>query len=315
MNIPPVFLAWMSLLAASSASLSATILAYDGFATDATGSGVNYEDATLLPGQGSNETRTGFTGDWSALNANLAASINVRSAIGGLSYPGFLPGDSGTANPFRTGARPGGANANSEKWVGRDLSIANNGDYDSGYYVAALVDFNNAVGGGFGWSVSGRPNYLEFDFDNGNSATFTSAGNSGETYSFAPNSSGTNLFVIQFTDQTTGSVTSGDPNPNTSFYSRWNLWVNPDLSGGVLGAETASGWGIGLLNNGPIGDFTDLFVSASNINDAEMFVDELYISTDPSSFIVVPEPGTYALMAGLAVLGAAWVSRRRRSRE
>lgn len=292
-------------------SLSAVILAYEGFDTDATGSGIQYEDAALLPGQGATQPRTGFTGDWFALNENVSGSINVRATTEGLSYPGFVPGQPGAANPFRSGGAPGGAAANSDKWVGRSLNVTNaGGQLDNGYYVAALVDFNDAAGGGFGWTIGGGSQFLEYDFDNGNNATFTSSGNSGESATVAPLSSGTNLFVIQFTADTSGTVTSGASNPNTSFYTKWNLWVNPDLAEGTLGTVTASGWGIGLIRSDTVQDFNSIFVSASNLDDAEMFVDELYISTSPADFII-PEPSSMFLIILTAGVAAVMWRRKR----
>ena len=46
----------------AAANLQAAVLAYEGFATDASGSGDNYQQDALL--QGADKTRTGFQGAW-----------------------------------------------------------------------------------------------------------------------------------------------------------------------------------------------------------------------------------------------------------
>lgn len=306
-----------ALAAISGSTVSATILAYEGFATDAAGTGINYEAGAVmgsfLTGAGSqfsptntatgvDKTRLGFTGGYGQVNGQMSGGVNLGSAIGNLSYPNFVPGtQSGMGNPFRDGGTAG-----SQKFTGREMTITNaGGQLDDGYFVAALVDFNNSGGGGFGFGVPGRENTFEL---NGATAAFTSAGSSGQSATgISVNASGTNLLVIQYTNETGGGL-------NANFYTRWNIWINPDLSGGTLdpGSIVATGFGIGLLNNGVINPPTLAYFSSSNLAGVEsMFVDEFYVVTDPADFISVPEPSTYALLAGCATLGMIALRRRR----
>jgi len=300
-NLIPQMLKHTLILFSSGLALATTtnaaILAYDGFATDLTGSGDNYEDGVIL--EGVDKTRLGFTGVWTDTGSGLSSDVNSRADLTSLSYPNFNTGEVGSANAYRDGQTAG-----SNKWLGRSLNISS-GDVTGGYYVAALIDINGAEGGGFGFGIPGRDYY--FELDGANTATFQSAGSFGDNSgALALNGTGTNLIVIQYTNDTSGSA----GNQNNAFYTRWNVWVNPDLTNGNLGTVTATGFGIGLLNNNVVTAPSEAILSSSNLDAGEsIYVDEFYITTSPSDF-VIPEPSTYALLAGVAMLGLAIYRRR-----
>ncbi len=273
--------------------LSADILAYEGFAADATGSGANYEENTIL--QFIDKTRTGFTGDWYDSDAGISSNVNSRSLSGGLSYANYAGGTPGMAEPFRDAGIAG-----TGKVLSRSLAPISSTVLDSSgkYYFSALIDFNSAPGGGVGFASAGsRDNDFIYD---GSLVTFQSGGNSGQSTTFTP-MAGTNLVVVEYTNDTTGNGSLSN-----AYYTRWNLYVNPDLSDGNLSGDlTATGFGIGFLENTATAGPSDLRLNMNNLAAGDsVFVDEVYFTTDASDFILIPEPTSLLLLlgAGLAIL-------------
>jgi len=295
-----ISLATLLCLAVLSTSQGA-ILAYEGFASDASGSGQNYvQDVNL---QSVDKTRTGFTGAWFEASGTLSADFNVESVSGNLSYANYIVGTEGRASAYNTQST-----ATSNSGLGRNFNV-DDADVSNGYFLAMLIDFNNSEGGFTLQSGQGALNTLTLNIAE---LSFTPGGGS-STGSFAEDistlgvsASGTNLFVLHYTDDTTGAT-----NPNV--YSRWNLYINPDLSGGSLNIADIdfTGLGIGLLNGGNAVSPSYVSVDNKRINDGEnMFADEIYLTNDPADF-VIPEPSTVALLAGMAALGFCFWRRRR----
>jgi len=283
-----------SLLVLLGANLNAAVLAYDGFATDATGSGVNYtEDANL---EGVDKARTGFQGAWFD-GGGQGANRNVRADLGNLNYSGFVSGTDGLAVAFNNDT------VQSTSSLNRNLDITD-ASVSSGYYVALLIDYSGSEGG---FVFSGESSENSF-IRSGSNVTWGPAGGSstgGFTDTVANlgiSDTEPNLIVVQYTTDQTGA-------PN-NFYSRWNLWINPDLSGGSLGSVTATGMGIGLYDGaGAIAAPSTFGLSNARINDgASSLMDEVYFATSPTDF-VIPEPSTWI---GIAVIGALVVAFRRR---
>lgn len=284
---------------------AAVILAYEGFATDATGSGDNYEAGEILGAYGFGGTfggvdkpRTGFTGPWYDSNGPMSSGVNATAELGSLTYPGFITQDDGHGRPFRSSG-----NATASKHVGRDLDYTMPAGATE-YYAAVLIDFESQRGGaGFG-SRDNAGRYNIFDATEGE-IRFRPPGDSADSYS-TPWTEGTHLFVVRYFVDTD---TPG--NPNSSFYDRWELWHNPEITGPTLPTPTASGWGIGLKYGGG-GNIipNDLFLlDASHMAAGQSaMVDEFYIATDPAAFLI-PEPASAALL-GLG--GLALLARRRR---
>lgn len=295
-----ISLASLLYLAGLSTSQGA-ILAYEGFASDAAGSGQNYEQDVVL--QGVDKTRTGFTGAWFEASGTLSADFNVESVSGNLTYSNYIVGTEG-----RTSAFNGSSPVSSNSGLGRSFGV-DDGDVSNGYYLAMLIDFNNSEGGFSLQSGQGSVNSLTL---NNSTLSFAPGGGSasggfGEDIStLGVSASGSNLFVLHYTDDTTDS-------PNGIFYTRWNLYINPDLSGGTLNIADidATGFGIGLLNGGSAVAPNYVSINNSRINaGANMFADEIYLTNDPADF-VIPEPSTVALFAGLAAFGFCYWRRRR----
>ncbi|WP_309397796.1 PEP-CTERM sorting domain-containing protein [Cerasicoccus maritimus] len=290
-----------STLYVSLTSVSATILAYEGFSTDATGSSANYADGVIL--QGIDKARTGFTGAWAQTAGTLTTEYNVESVTGNLTYDGYIAGDEGRASAYLTTGSSSSAGA-----LGRTTSI-DSSQITTSLYLALLIDFNDAEGG-FSWTSDfGSNNYL---FLNNTTLTFSPAGGSAtggfstDIGTLGVSASGVNLFVLEYTTDTTGVS-----NPN--YYSHWNLYINPDLTDGALSSDEidATGIGIGLLNGGTIVAPSEISIANRYINAGEnMYADEIYLTNDPADFIAVPEPSTYAAILGFATLGLCLLRRR-----
>ena len=289
-------------------AVNAAIFAYDGFNTDATGSGINYEADAILSahsypapgGSGQDRPRLNASGEWFEAHEPLSPGINAVPLIQNLSYPGFETGPMGLAQPYRSGGSAGPG-----KIMARSLSYSlPAADYE-GYYVAMLVDFLDATGGGAG---AGRaPSRETVVTTDGTDIIVQAPGNHGTTHTEAL-TSGTHLIVYQYEL----GVTSG--NPNTDYYDRLNVWIDPDVSGGVFPATPEyQGWGIGSKLDGGGTDLPvpQMFVHGSSLSvGEEVFVDEIYITDDPQDFLI-PEPSTLTLLGFFA---AAFLVRGARSR-
>lgn len=282
---------------------SATLLAYEGFASDATGSGGNYQQNTNL--EGVSRSRTGFTGAWTETDGTLTSTYNVESVSGNLTYANYQTGDAGRASAFLSSGTSSAFGG-----LGRTFDVADAAVSD-GYFLSVLIDFNNSEGGFTLQSGQGSDNRL---WVNGTNLNFDAGGGS-STGDFADipiatagvSASGTNLFILEYTDET---PTSG---PSALFYTRWNLYINPDLSGGSLLASDIdyTGFGIGLLNSGSAVAPASFSVDNRYINPgANMYADEVYLASDSSVF-VIPEPSSLFLTVLAAVAGALLLRRRR----
>lgn len=111
------------------------------------------------------------------------------------------------------------------------------------------------------------------------------------------------MVLLRVSDNTSGG------GGNDGFYDNVEAWLNPDLSN--LGAANASGVGIiSKFNGGNIDISADGLSITGSLAAGESFtMDEFFVATDLAN-VTVPEPSTWALLAGVSALGLVMLRRR-----
>jgi hypothetical protein len=238
-----------------------------------------------LGGQNAQAGGTGFTGTWTA-----TGTIDV---IGGdLSAPvstGYALTQSGTAQSIR-------GDHNAARQNHRALATALTGD--TVWFSLLLQNQADTSRGGISF--------------NGN--TFSPSNpriqSTGKTLFVNGSTASGDVFVAGQTALVLGRITVADVGNDT-----FEVWVNPDVSGGEAGLGIATGsntgayFGAGGINR--IGN-----ISYGHNSNAGAIVDMIYLSDGPNAFAdvtgitAIPEPST-ALLLGWGCLGLALMKRRR----
>jgi len=283
-----------------------TLLAYEGFETNAGGSGDAYiADATI---RGADKPRTGFTGAWTSAGG-FAASTDVYSRTAGLSY-GALITTPGSMEAFRnTGT------SDQVKYLRRDFDYS----FDATDEVWASCLFNfDAMGEANGGSAfvaeladssTTRGIQLRIEPDGAGpdgTVRVVCAGNSGSDLNLGTVAADeTHLLVVR------SSPASDGPN---QYYDAIDVWVDPvDLTD--LGAPDAEGYGVVRYQWPNFGDLLTLDELELRWRPQpapfSFTFDEFRLGTGSASVLpVIPEPGTLTLLA----LGGLGLLARRRKR-
>lgn len=254
-------------------------------------------DQTIV---GQNPATTGFSGAWAnPNNLGLAAVVDFYPRSTGLSYTGFGSATGGSLEHFRVSGTAATKN------VTRPISFTPaTVSGSSVLYIGFLFEHSG------GTDVDATVNYgVLGDRDNlfilnGSSLSIDLAGTNGSTLNLgAVAQDTTHMVLLRVSDNTTGG------GGNDAFYDNVEAWLNPDLSS--LGAANAGG--VGIISKFSGGN-TDISANGLSLSGAlaagESFtMDEFFVVTDLAN-VTVPEPSTWALMAGLAALGLVMLRRR-----
>ncbi|MEX2607661.1 MAG: PEP-CTERM sorting domain-containing protein [Kiritimatiellia bacterium] len=255
---------------------SAALLAYDGFD--------EYADGTLA----SNNGGSGWTSSWDS----NTVTADVQS--GGLSYSNgsiSINGGSKAITVF-------GSNTNNEQAILRSftpttsngnlyfsyLVQSNTSDVDDFYrMLLTATESRNEAGGGIGDVQTGA---AEFGARVGKTGPDASTG---DTYA-----TGTTYFLV-------GKLSS----QGGTAYDQLEMWINPSSS--TEGAADLS-----VSSNTGETDMVNWGMRSVNVNNSgDKVFDEFRVGTTYNA-VTIPEPGTFALMAGALVVLALTEHRRRR---
>ncbi|MGC9451808.1 MAG: PEP-CTERM sorting domain-containing protein [Oceanipulchritudo sp.] len=264
-------------------------------------SATGYTPDTTIVGQ--NPTTTGFSGAWTnPNNFGLAASVDFYPRSTGLSYTGFGSATGGSLEHFRVSGTA------ATKQVERPISFTPATVSGSDVLYIGFLFQHSATSGNdvdatvtYGLLGSSRDNNFILD---GGSLSIGLAGSNGSTLNLgAVAQDTTHMVLLRVSDNTTGG------GGNDAFYDNVEAWLNPDLSN--LGTANASGVGIISKFNGSNTDISADGLSLLGVLAAgESFtMDEFFVATDLAN-VTVPEPSTWALLAGVSALGLVMLRRR-----
>ena len=284
-----------------------TLLAYEGFETNAGGTGAAYTaDATI---RGADKPRTGFTGAWTS-SGGFATSADVYSRTAGLSYGGLIT-TPGSMEAFRNTGTSGEV-----KYLRRDFNYS----FDAADEIWASCLFNfDAMGEANGGSAfvaeladssTTRGIQLRIEPDGTGPdgiVRVVGAGNNGIDLALGTVAAGeTHLLVVRSSPAIDG--------PN-EYYDAIDIWVDPvDLTD--LGTPDGEGYGVVRYNWPNFGDlltFDELELRWRPQPAPFSFTfDEFRLGTGLASVLpVIPEPTTLTV---LALGGLGLLARRRRQR-
>lgn len=275
-------------------SVGAAPLAYEGFSASVSGAGDDYVIDGSLRGQ--SDARVGFSGNWSS--PGIAAGIGYELRDDNLSYSGLQASPNGVLEIFETRA---GIDPPRGRSIGRSLSYATP-DSDDIYFVFtwstsdAIPVSINLIGSRDMSVAANASGVVSVTFEGASRQNYISAAGAAST------TGEWNLVVIKVKDDPGGA--------NPDFYDTADIWVNPTIVGGSLGIADGAGRGIIRDHNGGgiATSFTSVSFGTTIGTDEEVRFDDFYITTDVSDFLVIPEPGSLALVG----VGGLLISRRRR---
>lgn len=294
-----------SLAAGLAASLQAQVI-YEGFNYTA---GVNTANGTAATITGAAATGTGLTGNW-VMNRGGSTNVNGSSfASGSLTY-GSLPTTGGKLQWDGVNSSAAAGNRLTAQLTSSAQTALAVDETTKTIWMSYLVNANNT---GFGTEF-GVYLYNNAIGGDATGAPVFGLGMNGTLARLAYNNTATTAAFsasITTTYWLVGSLTYSEAGGTTTF-SAANLWVlnatsgNPPATEGALGTATVSwtGTSTSVANRTPtyLGFYTN-----SSSNDPQF--DEVRVGT--SYLTVVPEPTTWALLAGS--LTALVVFRRRRA--
>jgi hypothetical protein len=261
---------------------SAGLVASDSFNTG------DYGPGTL---EGQNPALAGWSGGW--MTPGWGAPNNISVVSNGLDYPGLVTsGGAAQANPFTRVGRlletPHTDATNATVYMSILMQMPNidnshyralelhNGGFDDGAHRKLQLGTH---GGDLGNEVFGVRLFNNNDFRIEMGAADTNV----------------NLFVLRFDFS---SVFEGDS---------VTIWHNPTSLGGA-----EPGGAAGTLSNFNLEfDRVTLAHFESGFGNPGMFYDEVRLGTTWADVTPIPEPRTYALLAGLGVLALAALRRGR----
>ncbi len=233
---------------------------------------------------------TGWNGAWSVAtvtaNAAVVSANEITYTFGGVTLGG------GNSLKLLNGSNP----------LQRDV-FASADTSGQDYYVSFI--FNNTGTTFAGWQAKDA----NVDITN-DTIGYT---NNGTVGARVGNTSSASAAV--FTDNTTHFVVIAYTGWNGSNYLTSKIWIDPTTGG--EGSNTVSASYTGTAGKGSSG-FLGLYVRTANFdptNSEFMYVDDIRVGTGWTSVVptAIPEPSTYALLAGLATI-VLTVARRRVSR-
>jgi len=266
----------------SAGAASAELYLYDGFSTDEYTSG-----ATVFEAAGG----TGWSGNWALSNVSGANANRFQASAYSLAYT------DGQGNSLITspGSMAGTVSGSGVAFVSRDFASALTGEVWISFLTVRTANVN------WGWELGFR--------DEEGAAQFLVQNNSA-TNTFRLNASGTaalNFTNLDTSEEPAGqlyvlrvtNVGSGSANANIT------IWANPtdltDIAAGAAATASLSNRTVSAL-----GQFSFL----NDVNPTG-YVDELRIGSSYAAVTPIPEPRTYALIAGALFLGLAFCRRRR----
>lgn len=284
----------ISFLIASTATLQAQITYLsDPFLTGGNDAAGEYTTGGFL-GQAPDTTGFDPADPWSGdvgggLDVNGGANGDMNVVSGGLSYAGLTLSAGGGLDYTRTNSG-GGFVAN--KGTARDFSTGLSGSSYTALWGAMLFNFNAAYEGTFNFEWETQHQFtVTVDATNGDTIEFTDAfpGSGGDPAADPVSLTADTTYLMLFRSIGAGASDTLD------------VWLNPDLSGGEAG-----------LGNGNVTDFTGNYrVNMENFGteftadlsfgggaNQTIVFDEIRLGDSYNA--VVPEPGTFALLMGLA---------------
>lgn len=285
MSLTPEAVVIAVLLAAP--SLNAQIIANDSFLSGSNPAAGEYGSGTL---EGQNPTLTGWSGAWLTPGWGAPNSISVVS--GGLSYPGMVTsGGAALTNPFTR--------------VGRLLETPYTNATDTTVYMSILMQMPNIdnsmyralelQSGGLGDGAQRKLQLGAHGGDLGNEVFGLRLFNNNDfRIEMGAADTNVNLFVLRFDFS---SEVDGDS---------VTVWHNPTSLGGAEPGNAAGTLGGFNLEF----DRVTLAHFETGLGNPGMFYDDVRLGSTWADVTPIPEPSTYALFAGLGVLGLLMIRRR-----